>query len=59
MERRCSWVGATGPTSTPCNTAEVASGDTDIAFSTLLSGPIPVLGMRRIRPEVTFITRRP
>ncbi len=26
MARRCSWVGATGPTSTPCSTADVASG---------------------------------
>ena len=59
MERRSSWVGATGPTSTPWSTADVASGDTDSACSTLLSGPILVGGIRPMRPEVSFMTRLP
>jgi len=52
--RRCSWVGAVGPTKTPWSTAAITSGESDVAFIRLLSGPNLVRGIRLITPEVTF-----
>jgi hypothetical protein len=36
MARRCSWVGATGPTSTPCRAAAIVSGGSEAQLSTLI-----------------------